>query len=229
MKRILMVEDEPRIADAVKRGLSYKGFDVMIAWNGEEVFNVLHSFLPDLVIVDILLPDIDGYEVCRRLRRERGKDLPIILLTARDETSDKVVGFESGADEYILKPFIFDELLAHVRARLRHAEEITQPAQVLTLADVILDMRTRTATHEGHVIELTRREFDLLALLSKQRGTIFTKEAIFEHIWGYDNEAGLEVVKLYMQSLQQKLHAAHVNNLIEVVQEGYTIQASPTE
>ncbi len=226
MKQILLVEDEPLIANAVKRGLSYKGFDVMIAWNGEEVFNILHSYFPDLAIVDILLPGIDGYEVCSRLRGGRGKDLPIILLTARDEVSDKIVGLESGADDYMLKPFVFDELLAHIRVSLRRVEERTQPSQMLYIADITIDMMARKATRAGYVIELTRREFDLFAILSKHRGYVVTKEDILEQVWGYDNENGLEVVKIYVQSLQEKLKDANAGNLIERVQGGYTINAS---
>jgi len=224
MKRILIVEDEPLIADAVKRGLAYKGFDVMIAWNGEEVFNLSHGFSPDLVIVDVLLSGIDGYEICHRLRTERGKDLPIILLTAKDEASNKVVGLESSADDYILKPFVFEELLAHIRARLRTAEETTQASQILCTKDITVDMLTRKAIRAGKKIELTKREFDLLALLCKRQGSILTKEEIFEQVWGYDNEAGLEIVKMYINSLQEKLHNAHVNNLIELVEGGYTIK-----
>ncbi len=227
MKRILMVEDEPLIANVVKRGLSYKGFDVLVAWNGEEVFKLLYSFSPDLVIVDIVLPGIDGYEVCRRLRRARGKDLPIILLTARDEASDKVVGLETGADDYILKPFVFDEFLAHIRAALRRVEETTQPSQTLHVADVVIDMTTRRVTRAGRVLELTRREYNLLVLLAQQAGHVLTKETIFQQIWDYDNEAGLEIVKVYVRSLQEKLNAENMSNLIEEVQGGgYTINAS---
>lgn len=227
MKRILMVEDEPLIADAVKRGLSYKGFDVVIAWSGEEVFNVLSGFSPDLVVVDILLPDIDGYEVCRRLRRARGKDMPIILLTARDQASNKVVGLESGADDYILKPFVFDELLAHIRAALHRVEESTQPSGTLHIEDVIIDMTTHRVKRAGSVFELTRREYNLLVLLAQHVGHPLTKEIIFQQIWGYDNEGGLEIVKVYVHSLQEKLNGENMGNLIEEVQGGaYTINAS---
>lgn len=216
-KRILVVEDEQNIANFLKRGLTYKGFRVMVASCGEQALQVAQTFLPDLVVLDIMLPDINGYEVCQRLRAGNGDELQILMLTAKDELSDKVIGLDSGADDYVTKPFVFEELLARIRAHLRRIEAKTRHIQEIVVGDLVIDTAARQVSRAGEVIELTMREYDLLEMLAQNAGQVLPKEVIFERIWGYDNEAGLEIIKVYINYLRTRLNAGGKPDMIFTV------------
>ncbi len=228
MKRILVVEDEPQIAHFLRRGLTFKGFEVMITSSGEQALEAMQTFTPDLVVLDILLPDMDGYEVCRRLRANYDKALQILMLTAKDELSDKVVGLDSGADDYITKPFVFEELLARIRAALRRVEARTQQTREISVGDLTIDTAARQVWRAGTSIELTMREYDLLELLAQHAGQTLPKELIFERVWGYDNEAGLEIIKVYINYLRTKLNGGGKPDMISTVRGvGYMLKAPP--
>lgn len=225
MKRILVVEDEPQISNFIKRGLTLKGFEVIVAATGENALQAIQDSAPDLVVLDILLPDIDGYEVCQRVRANGNKILPILMLTAKDELSDKIVGLDSGADDYITKPFAFEELLARIRAVSRRVEDRLQDSREIKVGDLVIDAAARQVWREGTLIELTMREYDLLELLAQHVGQVLTKEVIFERIWGYDNEAGMEIIKVYINYIRSKLNAGGKTDIIHSVRGvGYVLK-----
>jgi two-component system response regulator MprA len=205
MKRIQVVEDEPHIAHVLASGLTFKGFEVSIASNGTSALKKVAEMLPDAVILDVMLPDINGFEVCRRLRATNAT-LPILMLTARTATADKVTGLDCGADDYITKPFDFDELLARIRAGLRRGAQQSSHAQQLGVGDMVIDPVTREVWRAGHVIELTRREYDLLELLARNARQILTPAIIFERVWGDDLDVWPEVLKVYIHALRKKLN-----------------------
>ncbi len=217
MKRILLVDDEPQIANFIQRGLTYKGFEVTIASRGEQALDSVRDAPPDLVLLDVMLPDLSGWEVCRRLRAAGDRTLPILMLTARDSLPDKVSGLDSGADDYITKPFDFDELVARIRAGLRRVEGQNRSYQKLQIANLTLDTVSRQVWRAGLPVELTAREYNLLELLLQHAGQVLTKEVIFERVWGYDNEAGLEVIKVYINYLRAKLNFGQQSDLIQTV------------
>jgi DNA-binding response OmpR family regulator len=224
--QILIVEDENHILQFLQRGLMYKGFEVLAATSGEEALKLASARGPDLVLLDIMLPDISGIEVCRALRSaEKGTALPILMLTAKDDRSDKIMGLESGADDYITKPFDFEELVARIRAALRRVES-TRRMGKFEVGDLVIDTATHSVCRAGERIALTKREYDLLELLAQNAGRVLTKERIFERIWGYDNEAGLEVIKVYINTLRAKLNAGEKVDLIHSVRGvGYLLKA----
>lgn len=226
MKRILVVEDEPCIASVLSRGLTFQGFTVQVATSGEAALENMRICPQDLVLLDVMLPDMTGFEVCRRLRDMRDKDLPILMLTARDEVKDKITGLESGADDYITKPFDFDELVARIRAGLRRVMGTPHATHKLVVDDLVLDTEARQAWRGGDALELTKREYDLLELLMRNSGHVLTKGCIFERVWGYDSEAGLEVIKVYMNYIRAKLNAGGKPDLIHAVRGvGYVLKA----
>ena len=202
MNRILIVEDEPRLASFLEKGLKANGFTISVAEDGARAVAVASDADFDLMILDLGLPDIDGLDVLRRVR-EQGSHLPVIILTARDEVTDKVGGLDRGADDYVTKPFRFEELLARVRARLRAGG--TAEKTVLKVGEVELDLRTRHATTSGHTVELTAREFTMLETLMRHPGQILTREQLLSHVWGYDYDPGSNVVDVYIGYLRRKL------------------------
>jgi len=222
MTRVLVVEDEPNIADFIRRGLIYKGYEVEVAHSGEEALAKAQSRLPDLVILDLMLPDIDGVDVCRRLRA--ADDLPIIMLTARDAVADKVAGLEAGSDDYMTKPFEFDELLARVRAALRR--RAGGAAETIHVGDLVIRPASREVVRGTRVIDLTAREFELLEYLTRHAGQVVTKETLFEKVWGYDFEIESDAIKVYVSYLRKKLNAAGEPDLIHAVRGvGYIVKA----
>ena len=222
MSEVLVVEDEPGIADFIRRGLVYKGYTVRVAHSGEEALEMAQTHLPDLVILDIMLPGMDGVEVCRRLRA--GDQMPIIMLTARDAMSDKVAGLEAGADDYITKPFAFEELLARVRAALRRRPEPRE--KVLTVGDLVIEPASREVSRGGRQIELTSREYELLEFLARHAGRVVGKAMIFEKVWGYDFDIESDAIKVYVRYLRKKLNAGGEPDLIRSVRGvGYILKA----
>jgi len=207
MNRILIAEDEPRIASFLEKGLRASGFTTAVAADGRQALYMARSGEFDLLILDIGLPVIDGFAVLRELR-QGNRDLPVLILTARDAVSDTVAGLDGGADDYVTKPFLFEELLARVRARLRgdHTPEQTR----LEAGPVVLDLRTRRLTVGDRVVELTAREFSLAEVFLRHPGQVLSREQLLSRVWGYDYDPGSNVVDVYVGYLRRKLGADHI-------------------
>ena len=221
MSRILIAEDETRIASFLEKGLSASGFTTTVANTGSEALRLARRGDYDLLILDVGLPEKDGFEVLRELRGQ-GSRLPIVMLTARDGVSDTVAGLEGGADDYVTKPFRFEELLARVRARLR--EEAAPTETELQVGQLTLDLRTRQATVDGKKIELSAREFALAELLFRHPGQVLSREQILSHVWGYDFDPGSNVVDVYVRYLRRKLGAERFVTLRRM---GYRLDEIP--
>jgi two-component system, OmpR family, copper resistance phosphate regulon response regulator CusR len=202
VSRILIAEDEARIAAFLDKGLRANGFATAVAADGDTALALAHSGEFDLLILDLGLPGRDGLDVLRSLR-QGSQDLPVVILTARDGVDDTVAGLDGGADDYVTKPFSFDELLARVRARLRSGR---QPEQMqLEGGAVTLNLRTRQAHIGARTIELTAREFALLEVFMRHQGQVLSREQLLSHVWGYDYDPGSNVVDVYVRYLRQKL------------------------
>jgi DNA-binding response OmpR family regulator len=202
VNRILIAEDEPRLASFLEKGLRSNGFATSVAEDGAKASMMARDEEFDLLVLDLGLPGKDGTEVLRELRMS-GQRMPVIILTARDEVSDKVGGLEGGADDYVTKPFRFEEVLARVRARLR--DERTVERTVLRAGKIVLDLRTRRATTEGRTVDLTAREFMMLEVLIRHAGQVLSREQLLSHVWGYDYDPGSNVVDVYIGYLRKKL------------------------
>lgn len=220
--RILVVDDDARIRTVVRRGLAYEGYRVVEAASGEEGLEKAREHLPDLVVLDIMLPGMDGLEVTRRLRSSRD-EVAILMLTARDEVRHRVEGLETGADDYLVKPFSFEELLARVRALLRRR---TAPqGEVLRFADLELDVDAREAGRRGRTIALTTTEFNLLLLFMRHPRKVLTRDVIMEHVWSYDFEGESNILEVYVRYLRAKLEAMGEPRLIHTVRgAGYVLK-----
>ena len=220
-ERILVVEDDDQIAAIVRDGLSRMGYRVELAADGPAALAAVRAQPFDLVVLDLLLPGMDGVEVCRRLRAQGGP--PVIMLTARDAVAEKIAGLDSGADDYLTKPFVLEELVARVRAVLRrHAPRSPAPLRV---ADLRLDAQGRQAWRGDRALELSAREFDLLECLMQHAGQVLTHGELLEQVWGYDFEGESNAVKVYVAYLRQKLNAAGEPDLIQAVRGvGYVLR-----
>jgi two-component system response regulator MprA len=220
--RILVVDDDAKIRTVVRRGLAYEGYRVVEAASGEEGLEKAREHLPDLVILDVMMPGMDGLEVTRRLRSS-GDELAILMLTARDEVKDRVEGLENGADDYLVKPFSFEELLARVHALLRR--RATPSGEILRFADLELDVDAREARRAGRTIELTTTEFNLLLLFLRHPRKVLTRDVIMEHVWAYDFEGESNVLEVYVRYLRSKLEANDEPRLIHTVRgAGYVLK-----
>jgi DNA-binding response OmpR family regulator len=202
LPRILIVEDEPTLAQALRYNLEREGYRVTLASQGQEALDTFHLRHPDLVILDLILPDMDGLEVCRALRRH--SSVPILILTARGEETDRVVGLELGADDYMVKPFSMRELVARVRALLRRAQS-SPPDEVLVSSDLRLDLRRREAYRGGMPLPLRPKEFDLLAFFMRHRGRALSREEILTHVWGVDVAVDTRTVDVHVRWLREKV------------------------
>ncbi|MHB1161690.1 MAG: response regulator transcription factor [Chloroflexota bacterium] len=219
--RILIVDDDRKITGALRRGLSYEGYTVDVANSGAEAITMARDNLPGLVVLDIMMPGIDGLEVCRLLRRTT--DVPILMLTAKDEVMDRVAGLDAGADDYLVKPFAFEELLARVRALLRRREP--QPRTELCFQDLCLDTRSRTAHRGERKIDLTTTEYKLLEFFLNRPGEVVSRHTILERVWGYDFEGESNVLEVYIRYLRTKLEAESEPRLIHTVRgAGYVLR-----
>jgi DNA-binding response OmpR family regulator len=222
MKKVLVVDDEPTLVATLKYNLEREGYQVITASDGDSGLSLARSDRPDLVILDLMLPAIDGFEVCRLLRREM--TVPILMLTAKADEVDKVVGLELGADDYVTKPFSMRELLARVRALLRRAEATpAAEAEVVTAADLQVDLRRREASRQGRALTLKPKEYELLLFLLRNRGRAFTREQILNQIWGYDFVGDTRTVDVHVRWLRQKIEdePAKPTRLITVRGTGY--------
>ena len=201
-QKVLIIDDDKRILTMMKRGLIYEGFDVKVAMTGKEGLLEALNEKTDLVILDVMMPGMDGLEVCRRLRK--GGNIPILMVTARDTVADRVLGLETGADDYLIKPFAFEELIARVKALLRRTEG-HQKEEQLKFADLVLDLQSRIAYRRGRMIELSTTEFNLLSFFMQHPGRVLLKELIMENVWGFDYKAESNVLEVYVGYLRQKL------------------------
>lgn len=212
--RVVVVDDDEALRDAVRRALRLEGYDVELAGDGAEALTRLAGMSADLVVLDVLMPGLDGVTVCRRLRAS-GDPTPILMLTARDAVSDRVVGLDAGADDYLTKPFALEELLARVRALLRRSYSEREGS--LRIDDLELNPRTRQVTRRGRAMELTRTEFALLELLMRNAGAVLTRAAIRERVWGFDDSDGSNTLDVYVGYLRRKTEAGGEPRLIHTV------------
>lgn len=209
-EQILIIEDDEGIVKVLKRGLTLENYRVDSALSGEDGLVQARAHHPDLVILDLMLPGMDGIEVCQRLRAE--SSTPILVLTARDSTQDRVIGLDSGADDYMVKPFELDELSARVRALLRRTQQ--DRTAVITFADLTLDTSSREAIRGSRIISLTAKEYDLLELFMRHPRQVLTREMIFDRVWGYDFGGESNVLDVYIRYLRQKLESEGEARLI---------------
>jgi two-component system, OmpR family, response regulator MprA len=224
--RLLVVEDDPQVRAMLTRALSYEGFDVETAADAGTAMASIRAAAPDLILLDLLLPDEDGVEVCRRLRAG-GERLPILMVTARDTVSDRIEGLEAGADDYLVKPFSTAELIARVRALLRRARA-RGPDHELRLADLLLDASTHEARRGPRSIELTRREFELLSLLMENAGTVMTRERLLTEAWGFESAVETNALDVYVGYLRRKLEEDGEPRLLHTVRGvGFVLRQAP--
>ena len=220
-EHILVIEDETRIADLLRRGLTYEGFRVNVAGDGLTGLAKARDDPPDLVILDWMLPGLDGLEVCKRLRA--AGPVPIIMLTAKESVPDRVAGLNAGADDYVVKPFAFDELLARIRAQLRRNQP--RVVEVLRFADLTMDTSTREVRRNDRKLELTAKEYDLLELFVRNPRQVLTRDMIFDRIWNYDFGGESNIIEVYVRYLRQKLEAAGEPRLIQTMRGvGYALR-----
>jgi len=223
---ILIVDDDNRMTSALRRTLAYAGYQVSIAINGEGALSIVRIRPPDLVILDVMLPGLDGFEVCRRLR-SAGDDIAVLMLTARDAVEDRVAGFDIGADDYLVKPFALEELLARVKALLRRRNPPDIAREVLIYDDLELDTATRQAKRGNRVIDLSTTEFELLLLFMRNPRLVLTRSLLMDRIWGSDFEGGPNVLEVYIGHLRAKLEKQSEKRLIQTVRgAGYVLRSS---
>jgi len=221
-QRILIIEDETEIANYLRRGLAYEGFAVEIASDGLAALALAREHVPDVVVLDLMLPGLDGMEVAQRLRA--GSSVPIIMLTARDSVADRVAGLERGADDYLVKPFAFEELLARIRVQLRrhHAQDT---GEVLRFGALVMDLAAHEVRLDDRRIDFTAKEFELLELFMRHPRQVLTRVLLYERIWGYDFGGESNVIEVYIRALRQKLESAGAPRLIHTLRGvGYVLR-----
>ncbi len=219
--RILVIEDDEAILAFLRRGLAYDGYVVDTATDGQTGLILAADNPPDLVVLDWMLPGIDGLEVCRRLRASN--NVPILMLTARTSVNDRVQGLDAGADDYLVKPFNLDELLARIRALLRRT--MPERPEKYEFSDLILDTGTRQATRNGRVIDLTAKEYELLELFMRNPKQVLSREVIYDEVWGYDFGGESNIIEVYIRYLRQKLEDSNESRLIHTVRGmGYVLR-----
>ena len=220
MKKILIIEDESNISDFVKMELEYEGYEAEISEDGKEgLIKALREDY-DLIVLDLMLPGISGLEVCRRLKKE--KDIPVIMLSAKDSVMDKVAGLQIGADDYIAKPFAIEELIARIQVIFRRTEKVK--SKIIKFKDLSIQLESRTVMKNEEKINLTNKEYELLILLLNNKGKVVTRDNILNEVWGYDYDAGTNVVDVYVSYLRNKLDEKNKEAYIETVRAvGYII------
>ena len=199
--RVLVVDDDPALAEMLTIVLRGEGFDTAVVADGTRALPAVRDLRPDVVLLDLMLPGMNGIDVCRAIRTESG--VPIVMLTAKSDTVDIVLGLESGADDYVVKPFKPKELVARIRARVRRTE--TEPAEQLSIGDITIDVPAHQVTRDGEQIALTPLEFDLLVALARKPRQVFTREVLLEQVWGYRHAADTRLVNVHVQRLRSKV------------------------
>ena len=223
--KLVVAEDDPAVRNAVQRVLELEGYSVVVTKDGVAALDAILSNAPDAVVMDVMMPFSDGLSVCRELRR-RANRTPILLLTARHEIGDRVAGLDAGADDYLVKPFSIDELLARVRALLRRNAPNTT-STILQLADLSLDPTRREVRRGSRIVDLTKTEFDLLQVLLEQTGIVLSREYLYEHIWGFDFETNSKSLDVYIGYLRRKIEQDDETKLLHTVRGvGYVVRAS---
>lgn len=221
---IVLIDDDVKITAMLKRALVYEGYAVQIANHGTEGITLVQGQKPDLVILDIMMPMVDGWEVCRQIRGA-GQDTPILMLTARDDVSDRVKGLNLGADDYLVKPFALEELLARVKALLRRAKPQEAKEGILSYGDLVLDTASREARRQGESIALTAKEYELLKLLMENPRRVLTRDVLMEKVWGLDFDGESNVLERYIGMLRQKINAGDKDKCIKTVRGvGYVLK-----
>lgn len=221
---IAVIDDDEKITSLLRRSLAFEGYEVITAPDGAAGLKLLSQRNADLIILDVMMPNMDGWEVCRRLR-EAGIRTPVLLLTARDEVHDRVKGLDLGADDYLVKPFALEELMARVRALLRRRPETAAAESLIQYEDLILDVDSREITRGARNIELTAKEFDLLHLFMLNPRRVLSRDLIMERIWGYDYSGESNVLEVYVAMLRQKLEEQGEKRLIQTVRgAGYILK-----
>jgi DNA-binding response OmpR family regulator len=221
-EHILVIEDDPQIADLLRRGLIYEGYSVKVAADGTEGLAAARDRAPDLVLLDLMLPGMDGLTVCQRLRA--AGDVPIIILTAKDAVPDRVKGLDAGADDYVVKPFAFDELLARIRALLRRRQPAGQE-DVLRFADLAVNPVTHEVHRGARRVDLTAREFEMLHLFAQHPRQVITRDTLYDRIWGYDFGGESNIIEVYIRYLRSKLEEGGEPRLIQTVRGvGYALR-----
>lgn len=221
--RVLVVDDDLALAEMLGIVLRNEGLDVVHCSDGASALEAFHQHRPDLVLLDVMLPGMDGIEVCRRLRAESG--VPIVMLSARTDTVDVVVGLESGADDYVVKPFKPQELIARVRARLRRGEE-PEPER-LTIGDLVIDVAGHSVKRDGKIVGLTPLEFDLLVALARKPWQVFSREVLLEQVWGYRHAGDTRLVNVHVQRLRSKVEKDPERPEVVVTVRGVGYKAGP--
>lgn len=224
MKHVLVIEDELNLARFIELELKHEGYAVTLSADGEDGLDKALNDDFDCILLDLMLPALNGLEVCRRIRKS--KDTPIIMITAKGETYDKVVGLDYGADDYIVKPFEIEELLARIRVMLRRGSASENHSRVLSLHGISIDTSAYRVTIDDMELELTKTEYELLYLLFKNAGIVLRREQILEHVWGYDSEVETNVVDVYIRYLRNKLKPFNKHKIIETVRGvGYVVRS----
>lgn len=224
MTKILIVEDEEKLSRVLELELKYENYETKTANNGLDALEMMLEESWDLVLLDIMIPELSGLEVLRRLRKV-DQETPVILLTARDQVHDKVSGLDLGANDYVTKPFQIEELLARIRVQLRHTENSKPSTETLHVGDLTVNLQTREVKRDSKNISLTPREFDLLTYLMKNKNIVLTRDQIMEEVWGYDYFGDTNVVDVYIRYLRQKVDKSFDFPYIETIRGvGYTIK-----
>jgi len=225
--RVLVVDDDPDVRDSLRRSLTFEGYSVTTAADGEQALDSVAAACPDIVVLDLQMPLLDGLETCRRLR-EQGNEVPVLMLTARDGTRDRVTGLDAGGDDYLPKPFALEELLARLRALLRRASRGTAGHEILSFADLTLNPATREASRAGHPMTLTRTEYALLELFLRHPRQVLTRRQILAEVWGYDFDPGSNTLEVYIGYLRRKTEEHQPARLVHNVRGvGYALKAAP--
>lgn len=214
-KRIILIEDEVKLARFLELELRYEGYDVTVCHDGREGLEQIMEGNYDLVLLDLMLPGLTGIEICRRVRKS--SNIPIIMLTAKDETMDKVAGLDSGADDYLTKPFAIEELLARMRVAFKHAQKDSGKKTILEANGLVIDTEKRMVTVDGTVVELTKKEYELLVYLVQNKNIVLTREQILNEVWGYSYIGETNVVDVYIRYLRAKIDEAFSRKYIHTI------------
>ncbi len=231
---ILVIDDDEKITSMLRRGLAFEGYGVRTARNGAEGLESIRQQEPDLLVLDVMMPGIDGWEVCRRVR-EAGLRMPILMLTAKDDVGDRVRGLDAGADDYLIKPFALEELLARIRALIRRMETVSSPSTErepypwISYEDIELNPDTREVLRGNRSIELTAKEYDLLLLFLSNPRRVLSRDVLMDKIWGFDYSGESNVLEVYVAMLRQKLEEGGERRLIQTVRgTGYVLRGDKT-